>query len=116
LFGSSALSNKGFVGIGLQLFDGGMSYADVVNLALSTGLVHQLAGGTSHTAFVQHVYRNVVGVSPDARSLAEFVGLLDSGVFTQASLALIAAQHPLNTQSVELVGLGATGVEFTPAG
>lgn len=116
LFGSSALSNKGFVGIGLQLFDGGMSYADVVNLALSTGLVHQLAGGTSHTAFVQHVYRNVVGVSPDARSLAEFVGLLDSGVFTQASLALIAAQHPLNTQSVELVGLGATGIEFTPAG
>jgi serralysin len=116
LFGSSALSNKGFVGIGLQLFDSGMAYADVVNLALSTGLVHQLAGGTSHTAFVQHLYRNVVGVSPDAKSLAEFVGLLDSGVFTQASLALIAAQHPLNTQSVELVGLGATGLEFTPAG
>lgn len=116
LFGKSALANKAHVGIGLKLFDDGMSYAQVVDLALSTGLVHQLAGGTSHTAFVQHVYRNVVGVNPDAASLAEFVGLLNSGVFTQSSLALLAAQHPLNTQSADLVGLANLGLEYTPAG
>ena len=55
IFGPSFLANRDFVGIGLQLFDGGTSYAEVVRLALGTDLFAQLAGGRSNEAFVNHV-------------------------------------------------------------
>ena len=116
LFGKSFLTNKDFVGIGLKLFDGGMSYAEVVHLALGTDLFAQLAGGRSNSAFVNFVYRNVVGVAPSAGELAEYTGALNAGVFTQDSLGLVAAQYVLNAQSVELVGLASTGLEFNPQG
>ena len=116
VFGKSFLSNKDFVGIGLQLFDGGMSYADVVSLALRTDLFKSLAGSASNAAFVNLVYKNVVGILPSAGELTEFVGMLDSGAFTQASLGLLACQVSLNSASVELVGLASTGIEFVPQG
>ena len=116
LFGKSFLANKDFVGIGLKLFDGGMAYADVVNLAIGTDLFAQLAGGRSNTAFVDFVYRNVVGGAPSADELAQYAGALNAGVYTQGSLGLLAAQFVLNAQSAELVGLAATGIEFNPQG
>jgi serralysin len=116
IFGPSFLANRDFVGIGLQLFDGGTSYAEVVRLALGTDLFAQLAGGRSNEAFVNHVYRNVVGVLPTAGERSEYTGLIGSGAFTQASLAELACLVPLNTASVELVGLAATGIEFSPQG
>ncbi len=116
LFGKDFLANPAFVGIGLQLFDAGVPYADVVRLALGTELFAQLAGGRSHGAFVQHVYKNVIGVAPSAPDLATFTALLDQGVYTQESLALLACQIEFNAQSVELIGLAASGLEFLPAG
>ncbi|MFO1249840.1 MAG: Ig-like domain-containing protein [Inhella sp.] len=116
LFGKESLSNKTFAGIGLQLFDAGMAYADVVRLAVGTDQFAQLAGGRSNSAFVLQVYKNVVGVAPSAAELASYTALLDQGLFTQERLALLACQSPLNTQSVELVGLAASGLEYLPAG
>lgn len=114
LFGPSFLANRDFVGIGLQLVDVGMSYGQVVQLAIGTDLFAQLAGGRSNAAFVNFVYRNVVGAAPSAGDLAYFAGLIDSGAHTQASLGELACQVALNTASVELVGLAATGIEFNP--
>ncbi len=68
------------------------------------------------TELVTHLYRNVVGVAPGAADLASFVGLLDSGALTQAALALLACQTPLNVASAELVGLAQTDLEFIPWG
>ncbi len=116
LFGPTFLANRDFVGIGLQLFDGGTSYSEVVQLAVGTDLFAQLAGGRSNEAFVNHVYRNVVGVLPSAGELSEFAGLIASGAFTQVSLGEFASLVPLNAASVELVGLASTGIEFNPQG
>lgn len=116
VFGPAFLGNKSFVGIGLQLFDGGMSYADVVKLAVGTDLFAQLAGGRDSGAFVNLVYRNVVGVAPGAADLAQFKGLLDTGVYTQAGLALLACQVGVNTESLDLMGLANAGIEFLPQG
>ncbi len=41
-----------------------------------------------------------------------YVGLLDSGAFTVASLGVLAADTTLNTGNINLVGLAATGIEF----
>jgi hypothetical protein len=116
VFGSVFLTNRDFVGIGLQLFDGGMSYSDVVQLAVGTDLFAQLAGGRSNEAFVNLVYRNVVGVAPSPDELNHFAGLISSGVYTQASLAELACTIELNAASVDLVGLAATGIDFNPQG
>lgn len=116
LFGSAALGNTAYVGIGLSLFDGGMSYANVVALAIATPEFEQLAGSHSNAAFVNTVYRNVVGVAPTAAERDNFVALLDNGTHTQTSLGVLAAQVALNAQSVEITGLADTGIAFTPVG
>lgn len=116
LFGASALANPTFAGIGINLFDAGQSYADIVALAIGTPVFEQLAGSRSNTDFVQLVYKNVIGTAPGAAELATFVGMLDSGSVTQAALGVMAAQVAFNTQSTELVGLASTGLDFVPVG
>ncbi|MBH9578791.1 M10 family metallopeptidase C-terminal domain-containing protein [Inhella proteolytica] len=115
LFGPSAIANPTFAGIGLSLRDAGMGYADIVALAIGTPIFEQLAGSRSNTDFVRLVYKNVIGSDAPPEALAQFVGLLDNGTYTQASLGLLACQIEFNTQSVELVGLASTGLEFIPA-
>ena len=116
LFGSSFLQNPTFVCIGLSLFDQGVGYADIVGLAIGTPIFQSLAGSTSNTDFVKLVYKNVIGVEAGPAELANFVGLLDAGTFTQASLGVLACQVSFNTESVELVGLASSGIEFVPVG
>ncbi len=112
IFGANFLKTKEYVGIGLQLVDSGMPIAELVNLAMSIPLVDQLAGSRSNRDIVQLLYKNVAGKLPSAAELDGLAGLLDSGAFTQNSLALLAVQHPWNTSSVDLVGLASTGLEF----
>ena len=108
----AALSNPSWTGIGLSLFDSGQSTASVASLLVSSGLTAQLAGGASHTSFVQWLYKNVVGSAPSADVAAGFVGLLNSGAFTQASLLVLATEHPLNQTNINLVGLAGTGIPY----
>ncbi len=117
VFGTPYLSHKDFVGIGLQLLDGGMAYPDLISLALGTDLFKQLAGATaggvvSNTQFVDFIYRNVVGAAPSPQELADFVGLLDSKAHTQASLALLACEASINLLHIDLVGLAAHGIDY----
>lgn len=116
LFGSSYIGNGTFVGIGLSLFDQGVSYADIVGLAIGTPVFESLAGSRSNTDFVRLVYKNVIGVDAGPAELAQFVGLLDNGTYTQPQLGLLAAQIPLNTESAELVALVGAGLEYVPVG
>jgi hypothetical protein len=110
VFGSSYLSNSQFVGIGLNLADGGMSESALADLAVHTALFQSLAGSTSNTDFVKLVYHNVVGVAPGASDLALYVGMLDSGQQTQASMAVMAAEASQN--QVHLVGVQ-DGIHFS---
>ncbi|HYE70902.1 MAG TPA: matrixin, partial [Aquabacterium sp.] len=112
LLGPQHLQNEAYVGIGLGLFDQGFSYQAVVELAM--GVVPIFAGGSSNADFVRHLYRNVVGVDASAADVTLYAGLIDSGVYTQASLGLLACQLALNTASAELTGLASTGIEFLP--
>lgn len=116
VFGRSFLANKAFVGIGLQLFDAGLSYAQVVSLALGTDLFTSLAGDRSNEALVNLLYRNVMGAAPSVADIQYFAGLIANGTYTRESLAVTACQFTLNADSVDLVGLVATGIEYTPQG
>ncbi len=112
VFGLESVKNKEYAGIGLQLLDGGMSYGDLMKLAIDAKLV----AGASNAAVVELLYTNVVGTPPPAAELAFFQGWLDSGAYTRASLGVLAADTMLNTANVNLVGLANSGLEYLPQG
>jgi serralysin len=103
-----------YVGIGIDLFDGGASMLQVAEIALSSGAYMALAGSRSNFDFVNTVYRNIVGTSPDAFALNHFVSLLqgNGGTMTQAELLVWATNVDENAANIGLTGLQQTGVEF----
>lgn len=110
VFGPASVRDPVYVGIGLQLADGGMEAEALMQLALDA----RLGTGASNADVVRLLYGNVVGQPPSDAELAGFVALLDSGAHSAASLGLLAAETELNEQNIDLVGLAATGLVFTP--
>lgn len=108
VFGPASVANKEYAGIGLQLVDAGTSYEALMKLALDA----RLGVGASNTAVVDLLYTNVVGQPPPAADLASFVALLNNGTYTPATLGILAADHPLNIQHIDLVGLQLNGLGF----
>jgi FG-GAP-like repeat/RTX calcium-binding nonapeptide repeat (4 copies) len=108
VFGRASVAIKEYVGIGLGLLDGGMSYSDLMQLALNA----KLGVNANNAAVVNLLYTNVMGSAPGPGELALYKGILDSGAYTQASLGVVAAEHAVNQANINLVGLASTGIEF----
>ena len=105
VFGKGAVTNKEYVGIGLNLMDQGMSYTDLCALALS------VTGRVQPGDIVDLLYSNVVGVKPSAGDKALFVQMLNNGV-SAGDLVRLAADTSLNESNIGLTGLVANGIEF----
>lgn len=105
VFGENSITNKEYVGIGLQLLDEGMEYEALMEYALSE------AGATSNQAVVELLYTNLVKAAPSAGESAHYVSLLENGM-TKGALGIFAADHELNTNNIDLIGLAQTGIEF----
>jgi hypothetical protein len=73
---------------------------------LAQEMINVYAPGVSDEALISHLWASVVGTPIPATELASFVGLLVNGTYTQATLAALAAEHPLNT--VDLAGVAGT--------
>jgi hypothetical protein len=112
LFGPASLAEGDLVGIGLALLDAGMGYPELVGLAAGSPLFAARAGSHDNADFVEFVYTNVVGSAPPPEDRAYFVGLLEAGVHTQASLALLACETEANRQHIDLIGLASSGLPF----
>ena len=112
VFGRTSVQNAVYAGIGLGLLDGGMSPEDLMQLALDT----RLGSGFTPTELVQLLYDNLTGAAPSSADLALYVGALEAGQYSAASLAMAAAALDLNAQNIDLVGLTAHGLAYTPAG
>lgn len=110
VLGREAVHDKSLVGVSLGLFDAGLSSDAVATVLIEASL----GAAVSDEAFVAKVYHNITGMAPSDADLAYYVGLLRSGVHTQASLALLAAETEANKVNIDLVGLSHSGVEFTP--
>lgn len=111
-FGAASVQDLAYVGIGLQLADGGLTYAALMQLALET----RLGANASSSAVVNLLWTHVVGTAPTAAEAAPFVALLDSGAVTPADLGMMAADLPLNTTAIGLVGLVANGLPYVGGG
>ena len=106
VIGEAGLSNKEYVGIGLQLFDAGQSLADVCELALGA------VGATTNEEVVSLLYTNLYGEAPTTEQAQPFIDLLDDGIFTKGSLAAAAAELTNDLGVIDLVGLAETGIEY----
>jgi hypothetical protein len=112
VFGAAAVSNNVYAGIGLSMVDSGMSHDSLMQLALDV----KLGPAASHKAIVDLLYTNVVGAPPSQADEALFTSWLDSGAWTVPGLGLFAADTALNASNIDLVGLSATGLAYTPHG
>lgn len=110
IFGASAVSNKQYAGIGLGLVDGGMSYQDLMQVALN----FKLGAGFSNEAEIKLLFQTLAGATPSAADLAYWSGTITSNQFTQVSLAVLAADTAINANNIQLTGLAATGLEYSP--
>ena len=81
--------------------------------ALSAAASRLIPVGTSNAAFVDTVFRNVVGAAPDAATSQLLRGLLDGGFYTQGQMAALAALTDFNQTSVGLSGLAQSGLGYS---
>jgi len=110
-FGKSFINQ--YFGTGVSLFDSGQSMAQIAQLVVSTGLIESMVG-SSNSAWVRHVYKNVVGVNPDAFTEAVYRTYLDNGTHTKASLLELAAGVTALESQIDLVGIRSEGIGYVP--
>jgi len=104
--------DPGFMGQGIDIFDNsGLSFEQVMGLGLDVLLTTE----RTNADVLNLIYTNLIGQAPSQAELnaltAEF---LDSGAYTQVGLALLAADHPFNTENIGFDELVITGVQYTP--
>jgi hypothetical protein len=94
----------------LSVVDGGMDLIQVCDLVVDYQLIESVIGSDSNDSFVDHLYKNVVGVAPNQVSHDSFTVLLDNGTFTKSSLLAFAANTTLaadilTANLVDLIGV-----------
>ena len=112
LLGKAEATNTTYVGAGLKLLDDGMTYEQLMSAALDV----VLGANASSLSVVELIWNNLIGPPTPADNIGQYVTLIDNGTYTSAGLAVIAADHSLNTTAIDLVGLSQTGVEYIPYG
>ena len=106
VFGVDSVGNAEYVGIGLDLLDGGMGYSDLAALAVS------VAGKSSSADVCNLLWENVIGTPATSNDIAPFKAMLDDGQLSIGQLTTLAADTSFNTENIDLVGLAQTGLEY----
>jgi len=107
VFGKESVSNKNYVGIGLNFLDTGWTYDNLAGLALDA------AGAKTNDQIVSLLWTNVIGTKPTEADKASFIALLENGM-SAGALAQYAADTSFNITNINLVGLAQTGIEYIP--
>ena len=107
--GNDGVKNPGFVGIGLEYLDAGGTYEELMKLAVST-----VFGETPDSrTVVDTFYQNLTGRKAPEDVVATYARLLDVGELSVLSLSLQVADHEVNLWNIDIVGLSATGIEYS---
>jgi hypothetical protein len=102
-----------FFAPGIQLFDSGMTTDAVAALIIDLKLIESTIGSTSNKAFVDAVYKNVMGVVPDSLSEALYTKYLDSGAMSKSQLLTLASSLGALENQINLTGLQTSGVLYS---
>ena len=108
LLGKDAVTNKTYIGAGLNLLDNGLSYEELMRVGLDVVFGSNPIGAS----VVDVLYKNLVGSSAPQSVIDEYGGMLEDGSMTATELGIAVADHSLNATNIDLVGLAQTGVEY----
>jgi len=109
LRGKEDLSNLKLIGALIYNLDAGMSYEDVLGVALDV----LLGANKTSEAIVELVFTNLVGEAPTQDVKTELASYMDSDAYSQAGFARAIADLELNATNINLVGLSDTGLQYT---
>jgi hypothetical protein len=109
VFGTAALNNTSYVGIGLSYLDQGMSYPDLIALALNA----KLGANFNNTDEINLLYQNLLNTKPTTTDLNNWLSSLQNKTYTTTTLAQMACDSPLNLANVGLTGLIDKGLFFS---
>ncbi|MRD55328.1 hypothetical protein GH816_02065 [Betaproteobacteria bacterium LSUCC0115] len=107
VFGADSVDNADYVGIGLDLLDGGMTYETLLSLALDVRLGESYTTSQLVTLLEENVYDNTN--SDDAKSFWEFQKT--HGV-DDVAIAGNYCELITNFRNIDLLGLSETGLEY----
>lgn len=129
VLGKDWLGNKALMGEALKLFDAGQTSLDVARLIVDNGLFAQRVGSSAATATAEGgtvtvhlgadtgnlhalalVYQNVTGGPGELSDLLALVPLVEQ--HGQAWLISAAAELDVTAQTLDLVGLRDTGLQY----
>ena len=108
LLGKASATDKAYVGAGLNALDNGMSYEALMKSAID--VVFGL--NPSGASIVGTLYENLVGSPAPLSIIDEYGSMLDNGSMTSTEFGIAVADHDLNANNIDLVGLTQTGVEY----
>lgn len=111
--GKVALTDKVLIGELLNYFDAGNTLLTAATTLINAGIMDQLAGGTTTSAYVNLIYHAVTGKIPTAKDTQELAALIDSGGYSKADFLATAAELPRNQDNIGLVGLKLSGLEYS---
>jgi len=103
----------GYFGAGISLFDSGSTMQDASKLIADIKLIEQVIGDESNSAWVKHIYKNVVGAEPDLLTEAVFINFLESGAYSRGDLLAAAADLPLLESQVNMTGYQTNGMVYS---
>ena len=110
IFGATALAKTDYAGIGIHYLDQGMGFANLMQLALNA----KLGPTFTNAQEIELLYQNVLGVNASTSDVNAWSAQIQSGQYTQLSLAVMAAQSALNVSHINLTGLTLHGLPFLP--
>ena len=106
----AVVSNKELMGVGIGLFDQGLSMLAMSSLVMRLPIWTDLAGGNSNSEIANYLLTRVQGVSPTSEALAAAVATLDQGA--EGEFLAQLAQSSTNITRLDLVGIAQHGIEF----
>lgn len=103
-----------FMGAGIYLKDAGLTDVQIAQALLSTDVYKTDAGGVSNETFIKHVYQNVYGTAATLSQVTALVDYMTVNQLSQAQVLVAAANLEEFQDTIDLVGMQTTGIEYTP--
>lgn len=114
VIGAELRNDPQIVGMILEMFDSGYTLASLAQHAIDVGWVTQFAGSTSNEDLARMAYTNTFGFAPNESQLDWALSYMDgrAASYTQAEFIVEAAQINENNDTINLIGVQQTGIEY----
>ena len=107
-FGSEGVRNSALVGLGLQYLDTGLSYKELVDLAILT----IFGESPNNREVIEIFYKNLTGQDAPEEVVGVYSSMLEKGDLSVLSLSLQVADSSINLASIDFIGLSTSGLEY----